>query len=172
MRVTLCVLAAACGALEGSGLDFALQVRGTVNVMARGSAEVGPTGPPGEPYYTITLGGPDGDAAVVFTRAGSDYPPVGEYPVGERELTEGGFSGLVITGRPAHPTGVFRVQSGRLTITAGAADELAGRFELRAVGFLTEAPDADDRSVTVDGSFTVGAPGGEAHSSRTPGASQ
>jgi hypothetical protein len=73
--------------------------------------------------------------------------------VGEREFSEAGFSGLVITGMPAHPTGVFRVQSGTLTITAATAERLSGRFELRAVGFLTDSPTQDGREVTAIGSF-------------------
>jgi hypothetical protein len=153
MRGTLCLLAAACWALPDPTSTYELSVRGAIHVTAEGSAEAGPAGTPEEPYYTITLGGPDGEAAVVFTRAGSAPPPAGQYPVGEGQLGSGGFSGLVITGMPAHPTGVFRVRNGTITITAATPARLAGRFELRAVGFLTESPAADGREVIADGSF-------------------
>jgi hypothetical protein len=154
MRRTLFFVAAACWALPNPS-TYEVRVRGAVTVTARGSAESGPVGTPEEPYYTITLGGPDGAVAVVFTRAGSAIPPVGVYLVGERELGKDGFSGLIITGMPAHPTGVFRVQSGTLTITAATPEHLTGRFELRAVGFLTESPTHDGREVTADGSFAA-----------------
>lgn len=155
MRSILTFLAVACWALHDSSSSYELQVRGAVEVTARGSVDVGATGTPEEPYYTITLGGPDGAAAAVFTRAGSAYPAVGAYPVGERELSETGFSGLIITGMPAHPTGVFRVQSGTLTITAATAERLSGQFTLRAVGFLTESPTHEGREVTAVGSFAA-----------------
>jgi hypothetical protein len=158
MRRSLFFLAAACWAFRDSSSSFELRVRGAVSVTARGSVEVGATGTAEERYYTITLGGPDGAAAVVFTRAGSASPSVGVYPVGEREFRSAGFSGLIITGMPAHPTGVFRAQGGTLTITAATPERLTGQFELRAVGFLTESPTQDRREVTAVGSFATESP--------------
>lgn len=155
MSRTLFFLSAACWGFADSNSTYELRVRGAVSVTARGRAESGPTGTPEEPYYTITLGGPDGAAAVVFTWAGSASPPVGVHPVREREPGKYGFSGLIITGMPAHPSGVFRVQSGTLTITAATPKYLAGRFEVRAVGFLTESPIHDALEVTAEGSFAA-----------------
>jgi hypothetical protein len=155
MRSALFFLAAASVAMGDTPSSSLLLVRGAVTVTARGGTEAGPSGTAGEPYFTITLGGPEGAAAAVFTRAGWAAPTVGVYPVGEDELGRNGFSGLIITGMPAHPTGVFRVQSGTLTITAASPMQLAGRFEVRAVGFLTESPREDDRAVTATGGFST-----------------
>lgn len=157
MRMTpcLCLLATACGELPDAHPGYELQIRGAVEVTARGQVEPGPAGTPEEPYYTITLSGPDVAAAAVFTRAGSAPPPVGVYPVGDTALGEDGFSGQVITGIPAHPTGVFRVKAGRLAITSASPELLAGHFQLRAVGFLTESPGQDGWEISADGSFTA-----------------
>jgi hypothetical protein len=155
MRGTLCFLAAACWALHDPHSTYELRVRGAITVTATGSVEAGPAGTPQEQYYTIALGGPDGAAAVVFTKAGASRPQVGVFRVGEHELGKGGFRALVITGMPAHPSGVFNVESGTITITAATPEQLTGRFELRAVGFLTESPADDNRSVTALGSFAA-----------------
>jgi hypothetical protein len=156
-------------AMLNSNSSSLLKVRGAVMVIARGGTEAGPTGTPEEPYYTITLGGPEGAAAAVFTRSGSATPTVGAYQVGERMLGTNGFSGLIITGMPSHPTGVFRVQNGTLHITAATPMQLAGRFELRALGFLTESPRDDDREVTATGGFTTRGAGRDTTLSLTRG---
>lgn len=155
MRLTVCFLAMACWALSNPRSTYELRVRGAMSVTAEGRAEAGPAGTATEPYFTLTLGGLDGPAAVLFTRAGSAPPPVGTFPVGEHELGRGGFRGQIITGMPAHPTGVFLVESGTVTITRATPEQLVGRFELHAVGFLTTAPTDDSRTVTADGSFIV-----------------
>jgi len=156
MRSTFLFFAAAASlAMLDSNSTSLLKVRGAVSVTARGGTEAGPSSTAEEPFYTITLGGPEGAAAAVFTRAGSAAPTAGVYPVGERELARSGFSGLIITGMPAHPTGVFRAQSGTLTITAASPKHLTGRFELRAVGFLTESPRDEGREVTATGGFAA-----------------
>jgi hypothetical protein len=151
----LCVFAAACWTSRDPAGSYVLEVRGAVTVAARGPVESGVTGAPPDPYYNITLGGPAGAAAAVFTRVGSTPPPVGVYPVGESALGREGFSGLVITGMPAHPTGIFRIQGGTLAITSRTADQLSGKFELRAVGFFTETPSDDHQVVTATGAFTA-----------------
>jgi hypothetical protein len=152
------LLAATCLALLDSDASSLVVVRGAATIIARGTTQAGPSGTLEDPYYTITLGGPDGAAAAVFTRAGSTPPPVGVYPVGERELGGNGFSGLIITGMPAHPTGVFRAQTGTLTITTATSERLVGRFELHAVGYLTASPRQDDQAVTAMGGFTAAIP--------------
>jgi hypothetical protein len=149
------LLAAACWSPADPISTYQLGVHGAVEVTATGRTEHGPAGTPEEPYYTITLGGPEGVAAVVFTSAGAEPPPVGAYPVRERGLGESGFSALIITGRPSHPSGVFHVQSGTITIVAATPERLAGRFELRATGFLTESPADDTREVVAEGSFAA-----------------
>jgi hypothetical protein len=152
---TLCLLALYCGPLQDAESSYELRVSGAVAVSESGKTEHGFAGTPEEPYYTITLGGADGAAAVVFTRAGSAPPAVGSYPVGEDQLEMNGFSGLIIAGMPAHPTGIFRVYRGTLQITSSTAAELSGRFELRARGYVTHSPAQEDREVTAEGRFTT-----------------
>lgn len=163
---TLCLLALYCGPLQDAESSYELRVSGAVAVSERGKPEHGFAGTPQEPYYTITLGGAAGAAAVVFTRAGSALPGVGTYPVGEDQLMGNGFSALVITGMPSHPTGIFRVESGTLHITSSTSDALAGRFELRARGYLLHSPAKESWEVTAEGRFTTR--GWEAESSNEP----
>jgi len=154
--MTLCLLlATACWGPPDPSSGYELRVHGALAVTARGRVEPGPAGTAEEPYYTITLGGTDAPAAVVFTRAGAAPPPIGLYPVGDTALGEDGFSGQIITGMPAHPTGVFLVRAGRLAITTATPEVLAGRFELRAIGYLTESLDKNGEEITADGSFTA-----------------
>jgi hypothetical protein len=152
---TLCFLAVACWAGQDQMTAYQLDVWGAVTVTARGRVEAGVTGMPPDPYYSITLGGPASKAGAVFTRVGSAPPPIGVYPVGESALGREGFSGIIITGMPAHPNGIFRIQSGTLSVTSSTPCEMTGRFELRAVGFLTEAPAASSRVITATGTFTA-----------------
>jgi hypothetical protein len=152
---TLCCIAVACWAGQDQATTYQLDVRGTVTVSARGPVEAGVTGTPPDPYYSITLGGPAGKAGAVFTRVGSAPPPVGVYPVGDSALGREGFSGIIITGMPAHPDGIFRIQRGTLSVTASTPCRMTGRFELRAAGFLTEAPTASEQVITATGTFTA-----------------
>jgi hypothetical protein len=151
----LLLLAAACWNHRDPVSTSEFRLHGAVGVTARGGAEAGLAGTPEESYYAISLGGPDGVAAAVFTRAGAVPPPVGVYRMGEDELGSDGFSGLLIVGMPAHPSAVFRVRSGTLTVTAATPEQLSGRFELQAVGFLTDSPTRDRTEVTAEGSFTA-----------------
>jgi hypothetical protein len=151
----LLVLAAAFFGLLDPPTTFSLEIAGVISITAGGSAEASPSGTDAEPFYTIALGGPDAAAAVVFTRAGSTPPMPGSYSVGEGEIARGGFSGLVITGMPAHPTGVFWVKRGALTISPAGGGRLSGQFQLEAAGFLVDAPDDETREVTASGSFTA-----------------
>jgi hypothetical protein len=153
MKWTLATLLVACWGTSERGSGYELNLRGAIPVTAEGSVESGTAGTAVEPYYTITLGGADGSAAVVFTRAGPDPPPAGTYRVGEGEMSWAGFSGLIITGMPSHPSGVFHAQSGTITITATPPEHLAGKFELRGVGFLTGSPAEDQREILADGHF-------------------
>jgi hypothetical protein len=62
---------------------------------------------------------------------------------------------LVLLGPASHPTGVFRAQSGTLTITAASENELAGSFTLEASGFTAAEPEHDGRTLSASGSFTA-----------------
>jgi len=154
MRALLCLLATTSCSLPEPLPSYQINLRGAVVLTARGAVDAGPAGTAAEPYYSIALTGPDG-AAAVFTRVGAEPPPPGVYSVGERGSGEHGFSGLIITGMPAHPSGVFQARSGTLTLTAEGAGRLAGEFALEAAGFLTGAPEEDHRTVAAEGSFTA-----------------
>jgi len=168
MRRALFLLAVACVGLYEPGSANELIVRGAVTAYLWASAEAGPVGPPEAAYYTISVGGPEGPAAVVLTRAGSTPPPAGTYPVGATATGSGGFRGLVITGLPSHPSGVFQVRSGSLIVTAASPDRLVGRFELKAEGYLTRAPEQTGRMIAAQGEFVIHPrEAGEAQSHRT-----
>jgi hypothetical protein len=172
MYGSLLLLATMLYTLLGPSPGFTLDVRGAVTTTAKGPAQAGTVGTPNEAFYSIALGGPESDAAVVFTRAGSDAPRPGDYRVGDGELSRGGFSGLVITGMPAHPTGVFWVESGTLTITASSANRLEGRFALSAAGFLVESPENEGRKVSAEGAFAARAGDRDSNLALIPGAGQ
>jgi len=148
------LLALGCWQPGGSSPEFSLALSGAITLSATGRVEHGIAGPSADPYYTITLGGRDAPAAVVFTR----YTPAslvpGRYLVGEDQLGGDGFSALIIAGPPSHPAGVFEVQHGVLRLRDIAPD-LAGEFELHATGFLREAPEQDGWEVTATGWFTT-----------------
>lgn len=161
MRWALLVLMATGSACGTPASSYEIRMHGAVEMTASGTTESGPAGTSEAPYYSITLGGTDGAAAAVFTRGGSTPPSIRDYPISEEALGRGGFSGLIITGQPSHPTGVFRVQRGTLSITALTPEVLSGRFELTAVGFLTEWPADDTKQLAATGRFTAQVAGRE-----------
>jgi hypothetical protein len=134
---------------------FEMIVEGAVSTAATGGAEFGVAGSDEASVFTITLGGQDGNAAVVFTRIGGERPAAGVYPVEESAVGENGFIAVVVTGTPSHPTGVFHVRRGMLTISSGSGEGLAGRFELSATGFLTDDPEVEDRVIRTRGAFAA-----------------
>jgi hypothetical protein len=155
LKRALYFLATACWALRDPSSAYELRLQGAIVATTRVHTESAPVGTSDAPYYTITLSAPGGDAAMVLTRAGSAPPPVGVYQVGDSELGRNGFSGLIITGMPAHPTGVFRVESGTLTIAADTLGRLTGEFELRASGFLTGSPADNSQYLSANGRFAA-----------------
>lgn len=156
MRGALCLLAMACQGPDGPSSHYAFDVAGAVRARAVGCAEAGDVGTVQDPYFSISLGGLEGDAAVVLTRAGWEPQVRGDLAVGELPFRAGtGYGGLIVTGTPSHPSGVFRVQSGSLRFTHVTADRLAGEFELKAHGYLTHSPHEVARTVTARGRFTT-----------------
>lgn len=143
---------------EGSAGDavrssFSASVAGDVSARSQGEAEFGLIhGEPGDaPALTVSLGARSGDGAVVFTRVGGPDLMPGVYPISE----EGDVRALVVTGTPAQPTGVFRAESGVLTVTEASDKSLRGEFRLGAKGFLASAPADESRRVSVSGEFTA-----------------
>ena len=131
-------------------------IAGVVSQRASGAAEFGAVGVGSERSWSLTLGGYSEQGAVVLTRSAPVQPGAGIYRVSESGAE---FHGLVVTGSPSHPTGVFRVARGSMTITSSTPDRIAGTFALHAVGFLATAPESDDQEITVSGSFPATAGG-------------
>lgn len=154
MRSAFVILALSCQGL-GRSTSYSLDVSGTVAASTRGRAEAGVVGTAREQCFTISLGGIDGAAAVVLTRASGEPLRPGTYAVGDEAFRNGGFSGLIVTGEPAHPTGVFWAWSGRIEVIAAAPHRITGRFELDALGYLTSSPDVVWRAVTARGTFAA-----------------
>lgn len=155
MRWGFGLLALACWQTTDARPEFTLELTGAVALRTAGRVEHGSTGNAAEPWYTITLGGRDGAAAVVFTRRTPIPSGPGRYLVGEGQLASDGFSALIITGPPSHPTGVFQVQHGVLRLVNAGSSQLSGEFELHAAGFLSEAPEQDEWAITARGRFNA-----------------
>jgi hypothetical protein len=143
-----------------SSSRFEAAVHGAVQSVTRGAAEFGDIGPSEDRHFSLTMGAYSEQGALLLSRAGAERPAVGTYQVREAIREGSAFHGLVITGSPSKPTGVFRVQRGTMTITGSSANRINGTFELRAVGFLASDLSREDREVTVTGSFTA-TPSGE-----------
>jgi hypothetical protein len=134
---------------------FEAVIEGAENVTAGGSAEFGEAGAPAERVFSLSLGAQAAQGSVLLSRAGAHRPEVGTYEVGETAEAAGGFHGLVMTGPPGRPTGVYRVRQGTLTITESRPDRIAGAFDLRARGFLASAIDDESREITTRGTFSA-----------------
>lgn len=138
---------------------FEAELVGALTTTARGSAEFGAVRNDDGRSFSLTLGPASEQGAIVLSRSGGERLGVGSYPVREEGERSGDFHGLVITGSPSHPTGVFRIQQGTLTITSASSERLEGSFALSATGFLAAEPDREDRELTVTGSFSATASG-------------
>jgi hypothetical protein len=134
-------------------------VRGAVETTIRGTSAFSPS--------ALTLSAGDGsDGAVnggtlVFAASDGAGLAFGSYDVNPGSKTPF-VNTLYIAGTPSRPIGVFRGSAGALTVTTATAQRLAGRFELEAVGVVTDAGGAQARSsskdsatVRVSGSFLV-----------------
>jgi hypothetical protein len=145
------LLSATAMALPEAPSAYVAEIRGAATATLRGPAEFGRArgGP-----FVITLGARAEDGAVLLTRWDGGRPWAGEYRV-TAEPSVDGIQALIVTGSIQRPTGVFRAQSGRLSITNSSLRHIAGRFEIDAIGFLAAEPDREDRELRVRGSFTA-----------------
>jgi hypothetical protein len=105
--------------------------------------------------FTLNLGQESSRAAVLFTRMNSTRLSRGTYVISDRWDGTDDILALVLLGPAARPTGVFRGQSGTLTITSDSESVLTGSFTLEASGFTAADPDHDGRMVSASGSFTA-----------------
>ena len=135
-----------------TGSSFNVSVDGAVTAAASGLAVYGSVrGDERSPAFTISLGGSSAATSILFTRQGGPLTP-GTYPITD-ENSQVGVRALVMTGSAHHPGGVFRADSGVLTVTAASDSTLSGEFRLRASGFLAGAPDDEGRRITASGRF-------------------
>jgi hypothetical protein len=139
---------------------FEATISGAAATVARGAAEFGEVGLDRERSFSLTMGAYAEQGAIVLARNGGGRPGVGIYRVTPSVTRAGEFHGLVVTGSPSHPAGVFRVERGTMSVTASSAERISGTFEFQATGFLAADPAREDRRVTVSGSFTA-TPGGQ-----------
>ena len=134
---------------------FEASTYGAISTAPRGSAEFGTAGIGAETMFALSLGAYSEQGAIVLTRRGAGRPAVGVYPVSESWESATDFHGLVITGSPSHPSGVFHAERGAVTITASSVDRITGTFELHGVGFLADAPADEQRELVVSGLFSA-----------------
>jgi hypothetical protein len=142
------------GPEAGARGSYEARLTGAVTGALRGTIDAGnPSGTqPG--VFVITLGASGEDGAMVFSRRQTGRPGTGTYSVGGGS-GEGGFTALVATGSMTRPLGAFRAEHGTLTITRSSPDGIAGRFELRARGFMAAEPEREDREIVARGSFSA-----------------
>jgi hypothetical protein len=140
-----------------SGYAFTATLSGDVNQKVSGDATFsriqGGIGAP--TVFTLNLGQESSRAAVLFTRMNSARLSRGTYVISDRWDGTDDILALVLLGPAARPTGVFRGQSGTLTITSDSESVLTGSFTLEASGFTAADPDHDGRMVSASGSFTA-----------------
>jgi hypothetical protein len=139
--------------------EFEATVRGAITTPVRGAAEFGDIGPSDDRHFSLTMGAYSEQGALLLSRGGAGLPAVGVYQLSDATRESSGFHGLVITGSPSRPSGVFRIQRGTMTVTQSNPSLISGTFELRAMGFLASDPSREDREVTMTGSFAA-TPGG------------
>lgn len=138
---------------------FEASAHGAVKTEPSGSASFGMVDDRGSALFTLNMGAYSEQGAIVLTRGGS-RPAPGVYRVSSSwTQSPVDFHGLVVTGSPSQPTGVFHARSGSVTITSSTADRITGTFELHGTGFLASAPEDEERELVVTGSFSATAGG-------------
>ena len=157
----MCALALASTPIAGpDSSDFAFSVRGGVTLVATGMARFGVvSGDSRNPaFFSLSLGGPDGNGALILSRALAEAPIAGHYPVtnwDRRDARGTTFQALFVAGTPSQPEGVFWGESGTLTIRHTSPGRIEGVFTIKARGFRALDPDREDVTVTIHGTFTA-----------------
>jgi hypothetical protein len=103
--------------------------------------------------FTLDLGQESPGGAILFTRSSGSRLSLGTYTISDRGDDSDDLQALVMLGDAERPTGVFRAQSGTLTIASASDSLLAGSFTLVATGFMAAEPAREDRQVSASGSF-------------------
>jgi hypothetical protein len=103
--------------------------------------------------FTLDLGQESAGGAILFTRLSDSRLGLGTYTISDRGAGSDDLQALVMLGGAERPTGVFRAQSGTLTISYASDSLLTGSFTLGATGFMAAEPAREDRQVAASGSF-------------------
>ena len=157
----MCALALASAPIPGpDSSDFAFSVRGGVTLAATGTARFGMVhGDTRSPaFFSLSLGGPDGNGALILSRALAEVPMAGDYSVTNwdgRDSRGANFQALFVAGTPSHPEGVFWGESGTVTIRHTSPGRIEGVFTIKARGFRAVDPDREDVTVTIHGTFSA-----------------
>jgi hypothetical protein len=136
---------------------FHAEIAGDVNTLASGEAHFGMSGGGSDApaVFTISLGASRGQGAVLFTRVSGERLTPGRYRVSDDDADRSAIRGLVVTGSPTKPTGVFQARSGTLVIASASEREMRGTFRIEAEGFLAADPENEHRPIRAAGGFTA-----------------
>lgn len=157
----MCALALASAPFTGpDSSDFAMSVRGGITLVTTGAARFGIVqGDRDNPsFFSLSLGGPDGNGALILSRAKAEFPMAGHYGVATwdaRDPNGSTFQALFVAGRPSQPEGVFWGESGTVTVRRTSPGRIEGVFNIKARGFRASDPDREDVTVTIHGTFTA-----------------
>ena len=157
----MCALALASAPLPGpDSSDFAFNVRGGVTLVSTGMARFGVVGGDDHnpSFFSLSLGGPDGNGALVLSRSLAELPMAGHYAVTNwegRDPKGTMFQALFVAGTPSQPEGVFWGESGTVTIRHTSPGRIEGVFTIKARGFRAVDPDREDVTVTIQGTFSA-----------------
>jgi len=136
---------------------FTLETTGAVQLIAGGDeARYGVIGNEGSSMLTVSLGATGTGSALQLRIEGAGLPAEGRYPIRsswEKDASAPAFHAFFAAGPANSPLGWFHGESGTVTITRAANGQLAGSFEIEALGFLTADTTEAEHWVTVKGSF-------------------
>ena len=155
--VSMTTLAGLASPTTRGSEGFSAAVTGAASSTISGEASFGRVagGPTAPDVLTLNLGTDSHRGAVQFIRPGRSRLAIGSYPISDLAQDSDQVRALVMLGSSESPRGVFRAESGVLTITSVSDQTLTGRFELDATGFMADRPEREDRRVHVSGSFTA-----------------
>jgi hypothetical protein len=105
--------------------------------------------------FTLSLGANGTDGSILITRTNGMRLVPGTYTITGREDGSDELRALVMTGSAEHPTGVFRGESGTLTITSVTDNVIRGTYRLNGTGFVASDPADEHRQIVASGGFSA-----------------
>lgn len=156
----MCALAVSSAPFTGpDSTGFAFNVRGGMTLVSTGAAQFGLVrgDDRNPPFFSLSLGGPSGNGALILSRARPEVPMAGHYGVASWDERDAGmtFQALFVAGTPSQPEGVFWGESGTVTIRRTSPGSIEGVFTIKARGFRASDPTREDVAVTIHGTFTA-----------------